>query len=123
MKLYWVTTEDHHEDWFIVAKNKRAAAKFHEDSEGYERGDASAEEILEIPDKIPSETGWPDDELLLSIGARFISNEQTRVVEIGGRRFCEGLLEATIRGLNDDLFELKGRGRLNNTPKTTYEGE
>jgi len=31
MKLYWVTTEDHEEDWFVVAISAKEAAKFHED--------------------------------------------------------------------------------------------
>jgi hypothetical protein len=26
MNLYWATTDDHHEDWFIVAKTERQAA-------------------------------------------------------------------------------------------------
>jgi len=34
MNLYWVTTEDHAEDWFVVANNAKEAATFHEDVEG-----------------------------------------------------------------------------------------
>ena len=30
MKLYWVTTEDHDEDWFIVASSSDEAARCHE---------------------------------------------------------------------------------------------
>jgi len=33
--LYWVSTADHDEDWFIFAKSTRSAAKFHADYEGY----------------------------------------------------------------------------------------
>jgi hypothetical protein len=117
MKLYWVTTEDHDEDWFIVANSAKVASKFHEDSEGYNPGEAFAEKILVIPDDIPSKFGWPSDGLLLSIGARFISNQITRVVEIGDRKFCEGLMEESIREKDDDLFEKKGYGRLNDTKK------
>jgi len=47
MNLYWVTTEDHAEDWFIVANNPQEAATFHEEMEGYDPGDATAEMILE----------------------------------------------------------------------------
>ena len=42
MKLYWVTTEDHDEDWFIVASSPEEASKYHEDMEGYVPGDADA---------------------------------------------------------------------------------
>jgi len=29
MNLYWVTTEDHHENWFIIASSSEEACKFH----------------------------------------------------------------------------------------------
>ena len=119
MKLYWVTTEDHDEDWFIVASNSKEAAKLHEDMEGYNPGDAMAEAILDIPENIPAESGWPSNDLLKALGAKFICNEPSRVVEISGRKFCEGLLDGAIRSLDDDMFEISGQKRLNETPKTT----
>jgi hypothetical protein len=115
MKLYWVTTADHDEDWFIVANSKKEASRLHEESEGYNPGDAFAEEIMEIPDDIPAKTGWPSDNLLLSLGASFIRVQTPRVVKIGERQFCEGLLEETIRSIDDDIFENRGYGRLNAT--------
>jgi len=117
MKLYWVTTEDHDEDWFIVASSIEEASKYHENMEGYDSGDAKAEEILDIPEDVPAETGWPSDELLLEVGAKFLLNDQPRVVEIAGRKFCEGMLEATLNEINDDLFEECGGERLNETKK------
>jgi hypothetical protein len=47
--LYWVSTPDHDEDWFIFAKGGRSAAKFHADYEGYAPGEAMAEPIVEAP--------------------------------------------------------------------------
>ena len=96
MKLYWVTTEDHHEDWFIVASTKEEACKLHEELEGYEPGDANSQEILTIPDNISAELGWPSDDLLFSVGATFIQNGDTRIVKINGQQFVEGMLEAVI---------------------------
>jgi hypothetical protein len=58
MNLYWVTTEDHAEDWFIVAHNGKEAATFHEDAEGYDLGDATAEMILEIPARWGQPLTW-----------------------------------------------------------------
>jgi hypothetical protein len=121
MKLYWVTTEDHHEDWFIVASTPEEASKLHEELEGYEIGDASSQEILSIPENISTKPGWPSDELLFFVGATFIQNGDTRIVEISGvngKQFVEGMLEATIRELDDDIFELLGEGRLNKTNRT-----
>ncbi len=117
MKLYWVTTEDHDEDWFIVASSSAEAAKFHQDMEGYEPGDAYAEEILTIPENVSAEAGWPSDELLLAVGAKFIINDQSRVVEINERKFCEGMLQATLNEIIDDTFEELGQKRPNKTKK------
>ncbi len=117
MKLYWVTTEDHDEDWFIVASSTEKASKLHEDMEGYNPGDSNAEEILDIPENVPAEAGWPSDELLLAVGAKFIIKDPSRVVEIEGRKFCEGMLEASLREISDDVFEELGQERLNKTKK------
>ena len=121
MQLYWVETEDHCEDWFILARQPEEAQAFHEDNEGYLQGDAVAEEILRVPDEIDAEVGWPSEEVLLALGAKFIDRGDARVVEIGGRIFCEGLFEQSIRSLDDDRFETNGQGRVNGTPKTSRE--
>jgi len=118
LKLYWVTTNDHHEDWFIVASSTEEASKFHEENEGYNPGDANSEEIVNIPDDISTDIGWPSEELLLSIGAKFINNDETRIVEINGQQYVEGMLEAHIRELDDNIFELNGEERLNHTKRT-----
>jgi len=119
MKLFWVTTEDHDEDWFVVASSAEEASEFHENVEGYDPGDATAEEILSIPENIPAETGWPSDELLLAVGAKFIVENPSRVVEINGRKFSEGLLESFLNEIEDNAFEQLGYERLNKTPKTS----
>ena len=72
---------------------------------------------MDFPENVSAETGWPSEELLLEVGAKFLLNDQTRVVEIAGRKFCEGMLEATINEINDDLFEEFGDERLNKTKK------
>jgi len=118
MKLYWVETEDHHEDWFIVASSNEEASLFHEENEGYNPGDATAIEIIDIPDNISTDTGWPSDDVLLSVGAKFINEDEPRIVEINGQKFVEGMLEAHIRELQDDVFESQGEERLNQTKRT-----
>src|ERR1017187_4216908 len=40
VKLYWVTTQDHDEDWFIFAESAKSARAYHEEYEGYGKGDA-----------------------------------------------------------------------------------
>jgi hypothetical protein len=102
LKLYWVTTEDHCEDWFVVAHSPTAAASFHETAEGYERGEASAEEILPIPNDFHPVEGWPSDELIRNLGGVFVHEEPPRIVEINSKKYCEGMLEAVIRELDDE---------------------
>jgi hypothetical protein len=119
MNLYWVTTEDHHEDWFIVASSSEDACKFHEDNEGYNPGDAKAEKVLSIPNATFAEPGWPPEELLIELGASFIQKDNIRVVEIEGRKFSEGMLESLINEICDDEFEARGDDRLNETKKPT----
>jgi hypothetical protein len=122
MHLYWVTTEDHCEDWFVVANTVKAAELWFERHEGYDDGDATAICVLDIPDGVQldyydheDEVGWPSESCLLSLGATFISQEPTRAVEIAGKKYCEGMLEAIIRTKSDDEFESQGLGRPNRT--------
>jgi hypothetical protein len=117
MKLYWATTEFHEEDWLIVADSAKEAAQIHEEWEGYGDGDAIAEFVLDIPDTIFAEKGWPSNELLKALGAKCIDDDLARVVEISGRVFCEGLMDSIIYSVVDEVFERQGRGRRNKTPK------
>ncbi len=119
MNLYWVTTEDHAEDWFITANNAEKAAAFHEEQEGYDPGDATAEMILKIPEKIIKGVGWPSDDELRSCGAIILVDGPVRIIKIGNRKFCEGLMESTIRTLDDDIFVELGEGRPNETRQTS----
>ena len=50
MNLYWVTTDDPGEDWFILASTAKAARHFQERREEYDPGDAHAELILRAVD-------------------------------------------------------------------------
>ncbi len=74
--LYWCSTPDGDEDWFVVAPSAWSACSFHEDAEGYDRGDASAEWVIDIPDELiadsAAECDWPSDELLRACGAEFL---------------------------------------------------
>ena len=118
MKLYWVTTDDHHEDWFIIASSTNEASKLHEEFEGYDLGAASAQEIINIPDNITVEVGWPSEDVLLSVGAKFIKEDEPRIIEINGKQYAEGMLEAHLKESDDDIFELLGEKRLNQTQRT-----
>ena len=115
LNLYWVETDDHDEDWFVVAETEKKAATFHERSEGYGPGDALALFVVPVPERVGAEAGWPSLELLEACGATVLRHETPRVVEILGQRYCEGQLEHEILQRSDDAFEANGKARLNKT--------
>lgn len=104
LRLYWVMTEEHDEDWFIVAHSAAEARRIHEDAEGYDRGDALSELVLTLPpEKQGEDTGWPRPGLLEELGAevsrmppdehealRRTMRSGARVVRFGDRIFSEG---------------------------------
>jgi len=101
VKLYWVTTDDHDEDWFIFAESARQARAYHEDYEGYGKGDANSRLIVSnvtlkefMNGTLPCHARFED---LFQIGfqnARTTSNR--RGVKFSGEIFREGILEAII---------------------------
>jgi hypothetical protein len=85
VNLYWCETADHDEDWFIVAPSAKVAKCIHEDAEGYDRGVARVTLVCRIPKGLgltPS-PGWPDHDLLRTLGAVFLSEQTPRIVQIG----------------------------------------
>lgn len=96
--LYWCTTSDGSEDWFVVAESTAAARRFHEDAEGYDRGDAHAERVVALPRELaradawadPSDSkahthaGWPSDELLVACGGEIASMERDDLRNVMG---------------------------------------
>ena len=74
LRLFWCTTEDHDEDWFIVAKTAAGARRLHEDEEGYGRGDSDAGYVCDVPASVKdAEPAWPSDALHLTCGAEFVA--------------------------------------------------
>jgi hypothetical protein len=114
VNLYWVTTDDHDEDWFILAKTRRAAESYHIEYEGYEPGDARAELILRtgadpIPGPIPRHAQLED---LQTLGFEILNPDPNgRGVRRNGRTFLEGHLESMVAEVRDDVHESTGKGR------------
>lgn len=117
LMLWWCWTQDHHEDWFVVAEHGFDAVGFFEEYEGYGEGDAQAEGLMILPEEYQDEKylGWPSHELFVACGARVVREEPPRVVELEGERYVEGMLEHQVLEVTDDQFERHGRGRPNRT--------
>jgi len=101
VKLYWVTTADHDEDWFIFANRARQARSFHENYEGYGVGDARARLIVRDVRLTKFMNGEPPCHAqmreLLALGFQddgSIPNQ--RSVRFEGKTYTEGILESII---------------------------
>ena len=114
--LYWVSTLDHDEDWFIFANSARSASKFHADYEGYSPSETSAEPILKTPDlggPFPRHAQIDD---LAALGFQILkSGDHGRSVRYGDRTFVEGHLESLIAEIDDNNSEAVGKGRPRGT--------
>lgn len=105
LKLFWCMTEDHDEDWFMVAHSAREAAGLHEGNEGYDIGDAEVEYLMDLPVGIRArddeDVGWPVDETLIACGAKFVQKVQgqPRVIKLNGRTFSEGAMDSVVEAV------------------------
>ncbi len=142
--LYWVTTPDHDDDWFVFARDPVSAVSFHRGLQRDETLDpASAEAVLEIPNpsvlpQFPT-LAWKNgnryilqkpDVNLLPQGPEFprharaedltalgfeCSGTLMRVVRYQGRTFLEGDEYLFVNASMDDDHEARGEGRPNGT--------
>jgi|SRR5215472_4318221 len=114
INLYWVTTDDHDEDWFILAATAQAARRYHTEYEGYDPGDAHAELILravagQIPGSRSCHAQLAD---LRKLGFEILNPDPNgRVVRLAGRTFVEGHLESLVAEASDNAWEALGEGR------------
>ena len=94
--LYWVTTPQNEENWFVVASSKANAENFHNQAEGFDEDYSSAKFICEIPFKLLNEhhkindEDWPNHELLQELGFNLIEDDFPRIVLFNGKLFYEG---------------------------------
>jgi hypothetical protein len=101
VKLYWVTTQDHDEDWFILAESAKSARAFHEHYEGYGKGDANSRLLVSqvtlkefMNGTPPCHAQYPD---LIQLGFDVVGKTPNRrKVRFNGEIFREGILESII---------------------------
>jgi hypothetical protein len=120
INLYWVTTLDHDEDWFIFAKTSRSAASYHEHYDGYDSGDARARMVIARVQLQKYEQGRPPCHAqitdLLALGFEVVgSDPHRRSVRFKGECYVEGYLQALIVETSEKLRETEKIGRSNCT--------
>ena len=62
LKLFWCTTPDHDEDWFIIATSPASAERSHAIEEGYDVMDVDAEYVCDVPTGVEAESPVLADE-------------------------------------------------------------
>jgi hypothetical protein len=118
VRLYWVTTADHDEDWFIFAASARSARSFHEHYEGYGKGDASSRLIVSNVTLQEFQNGTPPCHAqvqdLFQIGSQDAGTiPNRRRAGCNGEIFREGILEAIIElGRNQLTVTMRENGGL-----------
>jgi hypothetical protein len=124
VKLYWCTTDDHAEDWLIFAESAKSARAYHENYEGYDKGDAHSRLIVSKVTLKEFMSGTPPCHAqfqdLFQIGfqnAGTIPNR--RGVKFNGEIFREGILEAIIELGREQLALEKGGGRHEESSSST----
>lgn len=90
MQLFWVSSRDRVEDWFVVAESNREAKSWFEVENGYDENQARAVRVMSLEDQPRVREGWAPEALLKKLGADISKKyDGTRVVTIGGRTFSE----------------------------------
>jgi hypothetical protein len=122
MHLYWVSTDDHDEDWFVFAKNSHDARGYFAWYEGYDYEDTAAELVATVPASAGlegTEPQWPTEKEIVACGGEFLpytpaggADEDaqrkvlgvvTKAVRLGNRTFVAGDLVANAMGALSDV--------------------
>ena len=123
IKLYWVTTRDHAQDWFIFAGSDLQARSYHEHYEGYGKGDARSRLIVSHVTLKEFMNGTPPCharfEDLHQIGLEVGANPGRPKGRLNGEIFREGILEAIIELGRQQRVLDNGCARLKTTSTST----
>jgi hypothetical protein len=124
INLYWTTTLDHDEDWFIFAKTSRSAASYHEDYEGYDTGDAKARLVIAGVELPNYEQGPPPCHAqiadLITLGFEVVGDDpDRRGVRFKGELYLEGELQTLVVQASNKLREVQNIKRSNGTEDPT----
>jgi hypothetical protein len=87
--LYWVTTRDHDEDCFVVARSPQEASDFFEGYEGFNPGDSKARFVDVVPFRT-TKVGYAKVHLLKRLGFKVVATDDILIVARSGETFEYG---------------------------------
>jgi predicted GIY-YIG superfamily endonuclease len=92
--IYWISTSDKHEDWFVVAVDQYVAEVFFAEQEGYPLDYISSEEICvadyEDKEDEKQEAYFPTHSVLVKNGFEIISEDEPTIYWKAGKKYCQG---------------------------------
>lgn len=124
IKLYWVTTADHTEDWFIFSGSALQAEAYHEHYEGYGKGDAHSRLIVSNVTLQEFMNGTPPCHAqfqdLFQIGLKSAGAiRNRRRAGLNGEIFRDGIVEAIIELGRPQLALENGCVQVERAPAST----
>ena len=131
IKLYWCTTQDHDEDWFIFAESARSARAYHEYYEGCGAGDARARLIVRDVRLTKFTNGEPPCHAqmreLFALGFEDAGSVPSqRSVRFERKTYTEGILESLVEQGRQQLAVTMGENgclELGKASSSTTEPE
>lgn len=98
--FYWISTNDGHEDWFVIGLDQYVAESFFANDQGYDLEDLSSDEIciveFEDIDNKKEEAYYPSHEMLSKNGFECISEHEPRIFWREGKKYCQGNIVQSI---------------------------
>jgi len=98
--LFWISSSDGAEDWFVVGIDEYLAELHFSQMEGYGLEYLSHKEICKVEfedeDCIKKEAYFPSHQMLIKNGFHLISDEEPMIFWKEGKKYCQGDLRKNI---------------------------
>lgn len=114
LRLYWCSTEDAAEDWFVIAPTMEDARAFFAEATSTSL-EVSARLIFVLRTLREMVIGWPTEKVFAAAGVEMLRFKPPRVAKHGDDLFVEGAIHFLQEVREDNIAEAAGQGRPNET--------
>ncbi|WP_117884309.1 GIY-YIG nuclease family protein [Aureibaculum luteum] len=98
--LFWISSADGNEDWFVVGMDEYLAELHFSEMEGYELEYLSSKVICKVEfedrDCLEKDVYFPSHEMLIKNGFHLISDEEPMIFWKDGIKYCQGDIRKNI---------------------------
>lgn len=101
--LYWCSTPDHSQDWFVIAEGESGARAYFARESRIAIGAVRLHLVGRLPDaaRAPTSPRYATERHLESCGARILTRHPWYIVDLNGLLFEEGGIINALRALCD----------------------